>query len=99
MERSVKTNLSRSHTVLFNGGVRFQSARAAGLVRVQLARAASFKLLPVYHASAVGREAAGHCGGWSPRCGNSDHAGVLDEIEALVFSRREREPSFYQGLF
>ena len=25
--------------------------------------------------------------------------GILDEIEALVFSRREREPSFYQGLF
>jgi hypothetical protein len=25
--------------------------------------------------------------------------GILDEIEARVFSRREREPSFYQGLF
>ena len=25
--------------------------------------------------------------------------GILDEIEARVFSRRVREPSFYQGLF
>jgi hypothetical protein len=25
--------------------------------------------------------------------------GILDEIEALVFSRRKREPSFYLGLF
>jgi hypothetical protein len=25
--------------------------------------------------------------------------GILDEIEARMFSRRVREPSFYQGLF
>src|SRR5262249_19144599 len=31
--------------------------------------------------------------------GRGEHAGTLDEIEARVFSRREREPSFYQGLF
>ena len=40
MERSVKTDPSRSPTAFFHGGVRFQSARAARLARVQLARAA-----------------------------------------------------------
>ena len=110
MERSVKTDPSRSHSALFNGGVRFQSARAAGLVRRQLPSAArlaraqpshvaSFKLLPVGHASAVGSEAAAQGGGWSLLWRRDDHAGILDEIEALVFSRKEREPSFYQGLF
>jgi len=54
MERSVKTNLSRSPTSLFNGGVRFQSARAAGLVRVQLASTAGLARFPVSLAFAIG---------------------------------------------
>jgi hypothetical protein len=39
MERSVNTNLFHSPTSLFNVGVRFQSARAAWLARVQIANA------------------------------------------------------------
>jgi len=65
MERSVKTNLSRSPIALFNVGVRSQSARAAwlvrvrlagaaGLARVQLASTASLGRFPVDHASAIG---------------------------------------------
>jgi hypothetical protein len=50
MERSVKTDPSRSPTVLFNGGVRFQSARAARLARVQWASVA--RLPRVQRASA-----------------------------------------------
>jgi hypothetical protein len=73
MERSVKTDPLRSPTVLFNGGVRSQSARAAWLVRVrlagtawlarvQLASAASLERFPVDHASAIGIGTAGHYG-------------------------------------
>jgi hypothetical protein len=39
MERSVKTDLARSPTILFNVVVRSQSACAAWLVRVQSANA------------------------------------------------------------
>jgi hypothetical protein len=69
MERSVKTDPSRSPTVLFNGGVRFQSARAARLARVQWAsvarlprvqRASAENLVPrvVILASSTASEAA-----------------------------------------
>ena len=110
MERSVKTDPSRSPTALFHGGVRFQSARAARRACVQLAKAArrarvqqarAETLAPctVMLASAGAREAADLGGFLSlPRC-SPDDAGHLDEIEARVFSRRKREPSFYPGLF
>ena len=70
MERSVKTDPSDSPTVLFNGGVRFQSAGAAGRARVRWARAerlvrvqrtSAETLVPcaVILASAMASEAAG----------------------------------------
>jgi hypothetical protein len=66
MERSVKTNLSRSPTALFNVGVRSQSARAAWLVRVQLASTGWLVRVPFDHASAVGIGTdASQCGGLS----------------------------------
>jgi hypothetical protein len=69
MERSVKTDLSRSPTVLFNGGVRFQSARAAGLARVQLAGAETLAPCAVLFASAMASDVADPCGGLSlPPC-------------------------------
>jgi hypothetical protein len=109
MERSVKTDPLRSPTVLFNGGVRSQSARAAwlvrvllagatGLARVQLASTASLGRFPVGHASAMGIGTASPCRGQSLPC-RVVLAFILDEIEALLFSRKEREPSFYLDLF
>jgi len=87
MERSVKTNLSRSPTALFNVGVRSQSARAAWLVRVQLASTGWLVRFPFGHASAVGIGAdASQYGGLSTLDG-ADDVGILDEIEALLFSR------------
>ena len=69
MERSVKTDLSRSPTALFHGGVRFQSARAAGLARVQLAGAEILAPCAVLFASAMASEVAAPCGGLSlPPC-------------------------------
>ncbi len=53
MERSVKTNLSRSPASLFNVGVRSQSARAGWLVRVQIANAFRIGTLN-HHESASG---------------------------------------------
>jgi hypothetical protein len=69
MERSVKTNLIQPPTFfLFNGGVRFKSSSAAGLVRVQRSGAARLARVQqagaaipmrftVTHASAIGVEA------------------------------------------
>jgi hypothetical protein len=69
MERSVKTDLSRSPTALFHGGVRFQSTRAAGLARVQLAGAETLAPCAVLFASAMASEVADPCGGLSlPPC-------------------------------
>jgi hypothetical protein len=54
MERSVKTLFRHSPPSLFNGGVRFQVARAAWLARVQLASAAETWV----HAFAIGEVVA-----------------------------------------
>jgi hypothetical protein len=98
MERSVKTDLSRSPTVLFNGGVRFQSARAARLARVRRARAAPCARSPVRIASAAGFEAARQRGGRSLLFQWSSLVGTFDDREARLSSRETREPSFYRGL-
>jgi hypothetical protein len=64
MERSVKTDLSRSPMFFFNEGVRSQSARAAWLVRVQLASAGRLVGFPFGHVSAIDSgTAASQCGG------------------------------------
>jgi len=41
----------------------------------------------VSHASAIGSEAADRYGWRSPLCWRATVAGILDEIEALLFSR------------
>jgi hypothetical protein len=57
MERSVKTDLCGSPTVLLHGGVRFQSADAARLARVRLARAEWLACHPQAGAEALASDA------------------------------------------
>jgi hypothetical protein len=90
MERSVKTNLTRSPSVVFNVGVRFQLSRAAWLVRVQSAMAS---WLPV-RASAPSLRSIGRCGGLSFPV-RASGVGILDDIEVNLFFRKKREPFSY----
>ena len=93
----VKRNLSRSPTSLFNVGVRSQSARAAWLVRVQIARA--FRIWTLNHhesRAGIGTGLPGRVTGSLPD--EASGVGILDEIEAVLSSHQTREPSFYLGL-
>ena len=98
MERSVKTDLSRSPTALFHGGVRSQSARAAGLVRGRSASPSGPVRFPFDHAFAAGLRAVRQHEARSLLLRGSG-VDIRGEIEARVSSPERRDPSFYLGLF
>jgi hypothetical protein len=85
--------------LVFNVGVRSQSARAAWLARVKEAEAARLARFPVTHASAAGLGTARQRGGGSLFGTVAHVVGKPGDVEAPMFSRNKREPSFYQGLF
>ena len=96
MERSVKTNLSRSPPVLFNVGVRSQSARAAWLVRVQIARAfGTCTLIATRPQLALEPSASADDGRSSP----SFRRWHPRRDRSTCVLAQKREPSFYLGLF